>query len=93
MVILSCKVKLRIFSPNNLKEKRRVLKSLLQRMKNKFNISVAEVGDNNLWQSAIIGFATVSNDAKHADEVINKCVDFIDTFGEVEIIEIDVEMY
>lgn len=94
MVIVGCKVKLRIFSPNSLKEKRRILKSLIQKMQSKFkNISIAEVGDNNIWQSAIIGIAIVSNDSKHADEIINKCVDYIEVFGDVEIVEIDIEMY
>lgn len=87
-------MKLRIFSPNSLKEKRRILKSLIQKMQSKFkNISIAEVGDNNIWQSAIIGIAVVSNDSKHADEIINKCVDYIEVFGDVEIVEIDIEMY
>lgn len=87
-------MKLRIFSPNSLKEKRRILKSLIQKMQSKFkNISIAEVGDNNIWQSAIIGIAIVSNDSKHADEIINKCVDYIEVFGDVEIVEIDIEMY
>lgn len=94
MVIVGCKVKLRIFSPNSLKEKRRILKSLIQKMQSKFkNISIAEVGDNNIWQSAIIGIAVVSNDSKHADEIINKCVDYIEVFGDVEIVEMDIEMY
>lgn len=94
MVIVGCKVKLRIFSPNSLKEKRRILKSLIQKMQSKFkNISIAEVGDNDLWQSAVIGIAVVSNDSKHADKIINKCVDYIDVFGDVEIVEMDIEMY
>lgn len=92
MVIKGCRVKLRIFSPNSLKEKRRIIKSLIQRMQSRFkNVSIAEVGDNDLWQSAIIGMAIVSKDIKYADEVMDKCIDFIDAFGEVEIVEIDVE--
>ncbi|SUB76322.1 DUF503 domain-containing protein [Peptoniphilus indolicus] len=87
-------MKLRIFSTNSLKEKRRILKSLIQKMQSKFkNISIAEVGDNDLWQSAVIGIAVVSNDSKHADKIINKCVDYIDVFGDVEIVEMDIEMY
>lgn len=94
MVIVGCKVKLRIFSTNSLKEKRRILKSLIQKMQSKFkNISIAEVGDNDLWQSAVIGIAVVSNDSKHADKIINKCVDYIDVFGDVEIVKMDIEMY
>lgn len=93
MIIESCKVKLHLFSPNSLKEKRKIIKSLIERMKNRFNISIAEIGDNDLWQSSIIGFAVVSNDKKYVDEVINRCISFIDTFDDCEIIDIEIEIY
>ena len=95
MVIVGCKVKLRIFSTNSLKEKKKNFKiSNSKKCKaNLKNISIAEVGDNDLWQSAVIGIAVVSNDSKHADKIINKCVDYIDVFGDVEIVKMDIEMY
>ncbi|EFI41352.1 hypothetical protein HMPREF0629_01410 [Peptoniphilus sp. oral taxon 386 str. F0131] len=92
MVVGTCKIKLRLFSPNSLKEKRKIIKSLIERLKNKFNISIAEVEDNDLWQSSVIGIAVVSNDSIFADEVINKVLNFIENFNDVEIIECDIEM-
>lgn len=69
-----------------------ILRSLIERLKNKFNISIAEVDDNDLWQVATIGIAIVSKDTVYANEVINKIVDFIDNFGDVEIIDYEIEM-
>lgn len=92
MIIGICKFKLRLFSPNSLKEKRMILKSLIERLKNKFNISIAEVDDNDLWQIATIGVAIVSRDKVYVNEVINKIVNFIDTFDAVEIIDYEIEM-
>ncbi|WP_210061009.1 DUF503 domain-containing protein [Peptoniphilus stercorisuis] len=92
MIIGSCKLKLRLYSPSSLKEKRMILKSLIERLKNRFNISIAEVSDNDLWQIATIGIAIVSKDRVYADEVINKIINFIDSFDAVEIIDYDIEM-
>ncbi|WP_019131852.1 DUF503 domain-containing protein [Peptoniphilus obesi] len=92
MIIGRCLIRLRLFSPNSLKEKRRILKSLIERLKSRYNISIAEVGENDSWQIAEIGIAVVANKAVFADEVINKIVHFIDNFDSVEIIDIDIEM-
>ncbi|WP_246060427.1 DUF503 domain-containing protein [Peptoniphilus catoniae] len=92
MTIGRCVIELRLYSPNSLKEKRRILKSLIEKLKNRFNISIAEVGKNDLWQSALIGIAIVSKDKTFANEVINKVIDFIDNFDSVEIVDIDIEM-
>lgn len=92
MIIGRCLIRLRLFSPNSLKEKRRILKSLIERLKSRYNISIAEVGENDSWQIAEIGIAAVANKSVFADEVINKIVHFIDNFDSVEIIDIDIEM-
>lgn len=92
MIIGRCLIRLRLFSPNSLKEKRRILKSLIERLKSRYNISIAEVGENDSWQIAEIGIAVVANKAVFADEVINKIVHFIDNFDSVEIVDIDIEM-
>lgn len=92
MIIGRCLIRLRLFSPNSLKEKRRILKSLIEKLKSRYNISIAEVGENDSWQIAEIGIAVVANKSVFADEVINKIVYFIDNFDSVEIIDIDIEM-
>jgi len=55
---------------SSLKEKRRIIKSLLERIRNDFNVSIAEVGENDIHRRAIIGAATVSNSTGFSDKVI-----------------------
>ncbi len=92
MIIGSCKIKLRLYSPESLKEKRMIIKSLIERLKHRFNISIAEVSDNDLWQISTIGIAIVGNESVYVDEVINKIINFIDNFELVEIIDCEIEM-
>jgi len=88
-----CKVKLRLPENLSLKGKRRVLKSITTRVRNKFNVSVAEVDDNDLWQLSTLGICCVSNDKRHTDEVLSKIADFISNSRfEVEILNYDIEI-
>ena len=64
---------LEIAGSNSLKDKRQSLKSLLDLLRNKFNVSAAEVGDNDTWRRAVVGVACVSNDQAHAGAVLNDC--------------------
>jgi uncharacterized protein YlxP (DUF503 family) len=76
-----------------LKGKRRVIKSIISQIKNRFNISVAEVGDHSRWQLATIGLAVVSNDKRHADEILARAVTFVDTGRfEVEVLGFETEL-
>ena len=88
-----CRIRFRIPENMSLKGKRRVLKSITSRVASKFNISVAEVGDQDLWQLATLGVVCVSNDKRHTNEVLSKVVDYItDTRFEVEIIDYNIEI-
>jgi uncharacterized protein YlxP (DUF503 family) len=88
-----CRIKLRLPENLSLKGKRRVLKSITTRVKNRFNVSVAEVDSNDLWQLATLGISCVSNSSRQTDEVLSKVVDFV-TEGrfEVEILDCEVEI-
>ncbi|MBI4295501.1 MAG: DUF503 domain-containing protein [Chloroflexi bacterium] len=77
MTVGVCKVKVRLPENMTLKGKRQVLKSIIAQIRNKFNVSVAEVDDQDLWQLATIGLSVVSNEGRFVDEVLNKVVDFI----------------
>ena len=74
----------------SLKDKRRVVRSITQRVKNQFNVAVAEIEDLNDQRVATIGLACVSNRAPHADEMLQKVIDFIErnvedgVLGEIE---------
>ena len=92
MVVGILKVDLHIPGNNSLKGKRRVLRSLKDRMKGKFNVSVAEVGEEDLWQRATLGIAVVSNDRSHANQVLSKVVDLIESSGPVEVVDYQIEL-
>ncbi len=78
MVVASALVLLEIVGNDSLKGKRHVLKSIIARVRNEFNVSVAEVEDHDLWQRAGIGLACVSTDASHANEMLSKAVRYIE---------------
>ena len=88
-----CTIKLRLPENLSLKGKRRVLKSITTQVRNKFNVSVAEVDDQNLWQLATLGICCVSNDSRHTNEVLSKIADFIigSRFA-VEILDYEIEI-
>ena len=88
-----CQIRFRLPENMSLKGKRRVLKSITAWVRNKFNVSVAEVDDHDLWQLATLGISCVSNDKRHANEVLSKVVDFItENRFEVEIIGYNIEI-
>jgi uncharacterized protein len=88
-----CKVKLRLPDNLSLKGKRQVVKSLTARLKNKFNISIAEVEDNDLWQLATIGICFVSNDQRFTNEVLSKAVDMVvSNQGDYEMLDYEIEI-
>ena len=72
------KVTLRLPENQSLKGKRRVIGSLCSRIRNRFNVSIAEVDDNESWQLATLGISCVSNSARHADRVLDDVVDYIE---------------
>ena len=90
MNVAVCKVTLRIPANQSLKGKRRVIASMCQRIRNRFGVSIAEVGDNDSWQIATLGVACVSGSVRHADEVIDNVVAYIENSRE-DVIVVDVE--
>ncbi len=77
MTVGVCRVSLRLPENHSLKGKRRVLKSLLARLHNRFNVSAAEVDDHDSWQMVSLGISCVSNEEKHADQVLASVIAFI----------------
>ena len=93
MNVGTCKIRLRLPENSSLKGKRQVLKSITARLKNKFNVSIAEVDDNDLWQLATLGVCCVSNDRRYTNEVLSKVVDFVaDGRFDVELLDYEIEI-
>jgi uncharacterized protein len=86
-------VSLRLPENMDLKGKRMVVRSIIGRVKGKFDVSIAEVGDNDSWQHAVIGFCCISNDKRHSNEVLSKVIKFIETGRfDVEVLDITTEI-
>jgi len=77
MTVGLCRVWLRLPDNHSLKGKRQVLKSLLARLHNKFNVAVAEVDDQDQWQMVSLGISCVTNDERHAHQVMASVIAFI----------------
>jgi uncharacterized protein YlxP (DUF503 family) len=93
MFIGSLNLKLFIPTAHSLKEKRSVVKSVLQRLRNEFNVSTAEVGQQDLWQIAHIGVVCVSSDGSYAEEQLNAVVEWIyDNRPDLQISSADIEI-
>jgi uncharacterized protein YlxP (DUF503 family) len=86
MVIGTLTVTLQVPDSGSLKDKRQVVRSLTAKLRNTFNVAVAEVADQDLWQSAVIGVACVSSDSRHADEMCQKVLRFVDDQGEALVL-------
>lgn len=78
MVIGVVYLEISIPDANSLKEKRRILKSLIERARNRFNISVAETGLNDVWKSAEISIVTVSNETKFVNSVCSNVLNMFE---------------
>jgi uncharacterized protein YlxP (DUF503 family) len=88
-----CRIRLRLPENLSLKGKRQVIKSITARVENKFNVSVAEVDDNDSWQLATLGIACVSNDKRHTNEVLSRVVAFVNGGRfEVEVLDYSMEI-
>ncbi len=92
MIIGTVIVELNLPGINSLKEKRRRIKSLLTRLRNKFNVSAAEVDYNDSHRRACLGVAVVSNDAQFSDRVISQVINMIETENEMFITDYQVEI-
>jgi uncharacterized protein YlxP (DUF503 family) len=86
-------VELYIPESGSLKSKRFVLKSIKTRIRNKFNVSVAEIDNNDKWQRATLGVAVVSNERKIIDSTLNQVKNFIESDVRVEVIDHSIEIF
>lgn len=76
----------------SLKDKRQVLKSLIETTRQRFNVSIAEVDDHDLWRRATLGVACVSNEAFHANRVLDKVLDHLEANPAVSVGEVTLEI-
>ena len=92
MVIGVCKIVLSLDDVFSLKEKRHIVKSIVERLRSRFNASVSEVDMQDLWKNAVIGVACVSNDTGVADSVMAGIVNFVENDGRAVLLDYSTEI-
>lgn len=92
MVVGIAIVTFRLHECRSLKSKRKIVKSIIGQVRSKFNISIAEVGSNDIYQRSEIGFSLVGNDHKVVNSKIDKIFNLIDALGLAEIIDTEWEI-
>lgn len=93
MVVGALRISLIIRESYSLKDKRQILRSLKDRIKNKFNVSIAETDFQDIWQRAEIGIAAVGTDAHFVNSVLSNVVNFVREFYRVEMADFEIETY
>ena len=88
-----CKIQLRIPDSQSLKAKRRIVKSLITRLKNRFNIAIAEVEALDTHQFAVLAAVSVSNDAAHLNRLISHVITFVEKNVDAELVDYETEFF
>jgi len=81
-----------IHDNSSLKGKRQALKRVIDRVKQKFNVSIAEVGENDKWQRAQVGFCVVGNDKRYVNSSLDKIANFINDLRVVDLLNSEIEI-
>ena len=92
MVVGIGKIKFRLFDTDSLKGKRKIVKSLIQRIRNNFNISVAETDFNNSHEWLELGFSITGNDSRVVNSKLDKVINFSDKLGLAMIVDTQIEI-
>ena len=91
MVIGLLRVEIHYPESGSLKSKRFILKSLTDRLRKRFNVSVAEVEYQDLWQRSVLAVVTVNTDRKHADSALSKALDLMESEGDLQVTGVQTE--
>ena len=92
MVVGVAKLSLRLRGNKSLKGKRKVIKSICERVRQRFNMAVAETDAQDLWQSAELGLVTVGNQGGYIDSKLDKAINFVEDMQIAEIVNIQREL-
>jgi uncharacterized protein len=92
MMVGLCTVELFIPDGHSLKDKRRILQSVKTRVREKFNVSIAEVGEQDLWQKAILGLACVANESAYVNQVLDQAVNLIGAVPTIQLVRSRIEL-
>ncbi len=92
MVVGTLRMEFRLTDNRSLKGKRKVVRSMVDKVKSRFNVSIAEVGSNDKWQKIELGISAVGNDRRHVDSSLNHVLSFIDSLYLAETVLTEMEI-
>jgi uncharacterized protein YlxP (DUF503 family) len=87
MVVGVCRITLMVPESQSLKDRRSVVHHIKDRVRQKFNVAIADVGDQDAWQSAQLGFAVVANEKAFVASIVDKVAKFIEDVAEAKVID------
>jgi hypothetical protein len=92
MVVGTLKIAFHLPENRSLKGKRKVVRSMVDKVKARFNVAIAEIGSNDKWQRIELGITAVGNDRRHIDSSLNHVLDFLDSLCLAQIVETDMDI-
>ena len=92
MVVGTMKIILHLHDNRSLKGKRKVVRSMVDKVKHKFNVSIAEVGSNDKWQRIELGVSAVGNDRRHIDTSLDNILSYVESLYLAEIVDSSLEI-
>ena len=93
MVVGILRIELHLYDNRSLKGKRKIVKSMVEKTKHKFNAAIAEVGSNDKWQKIELGVCTVGNDRRHVDASLTNILAFLESLCLAEIVDSQIEIF
>ncbi len=92
MVVGTMKIIFHLHDNRSLKGKRKVVRSMVDKVKHKFNVSIAEVGSNDKWQRIELGVSAVGNDRRHIDTSLDNVLSYMESLYLAEIVDTRIEI-
>jgi uncharacterized protein YlxP (DUF503 family) len=92
MIVGAAAVEIHIHGSQSLKQKRGVVRSISQRVRNRFNLSVSEVGGQDRWQRAVLGLSAAGSDRRQVRATLDRALEFIEDLHLAEVLNVDVEI-
>ena len=93
MVVGTLKIEFLLSDNRSLKGKRKVVRSMVDKVKSRFNVAIAEVGSNDKGQKIELGISTVGNDRRHIDSSLNHTLKFLDSLYLAQIVNTEMEIF
>lgn len=93
MVVGTLRLELRVHDNRSLKGKRKIVRSMIDKVKHKFNVAIAEIGSNDKWQKIELGLSTVGNDRRHIDASLNNVLSYLESLYLAEIVDSRIEIF